>query len=212
MSSCCNDKSCALEQMRARQGTTLKVVLALNASMFAVELTAGLLADSVSLLADSLDMLGDALVYAFSLWAIDKGLVWKARAALLKALAMAAFGLFVAGEVIHKLLIPHTPGYETMGAVGFLALSVNALCFLLLWRHRGEDINMRSVWLCSRNDLYANTAVLAAAAGVWWSASPWPDILVGSFICLLFLQTAWGVMREAQNELRRARNPLRILS
>lgn len=212
MSSCCNDKSCALEQMRARQGATLKVVLALNALMFAVELTAGLLADSVSLLADSLDMLGDAMVYAFSLWVIDKGLAWKARAALFKALAMAAFGLFVAGEVIHKLLVPQLPGHETMGAVGLLALSVNALCFLLLWRHRGDDINMRSVWLCSRNDLYANTAVLAAAAGVWWTTSAWPDIVVGGFICLLFLHTAWGVMRDARRELRAARNPLRVLS
>lgn len=212
MSNCCNDKSCALDSMRARQGSTLKIVLALNAVMFAVELTAGLLADSVSLLADSLDMLGDALVYAFSLWVIDRGAVWKARAALAKALAMAAFGLFVAGEVIHKLLVPQLPGHETMGAVGLLALAVNALCFLLLWRHRGEDINMRSVWLCSRNDLFANTAVLAAAAGVWWTASPWPDLVVGSLICLLFLHSAWDVLGDARRELRAARDPLRVLS
>lgn len=211
MSSCCNDKSCTLDRMRARQGATLKVVLALNALMFAVELSAGLLADSISLLADSLDMLGDALVYAFSLWAIDKGLVWKARAALAKALVMAAFGLFVAAQVIHKLLVPQLPGHETMGAVGLLALAVNALCFLLLWRHRGEDINMRSVWLCSRNDLFANSAVLAAAAGVWWTASPWPDLVVGSLICLLFLHSAWDVLGDARRELRAARDPLRVL-
>ena len=165
MSSCCNDKSCALEQLQARQGATLRIVLALNALMFVVELSAGLLAGSVSLLADSLDMLGDALVYGFSLWVIGRGLAWKARAAGAKAGVMAVFGLFVLAELVYKLLFPQPPGFETMGAVGLLALLVNTVCFGLLWRHRAEDINMRSVWLCSRNDLYANGGVLLAAVG-----------------------------------------------
>lgn len=205
MSHCCNDKGCALEPMQARQGNTLRLVLVFNALMFLIELTAGLLANSVSLLADSLDMLGDALVYAFSLWVVSRGLVWKARAAMLKAGVMLAFGLFVAAEVISKLIHPQPPGFETMGAIGLLALAVNTLCFGLLWRHRGEDINMRSVWLCSRNDLFANGAVLLAALAVWQSGSAWPDLLVGAGICALFLHSAWQVAREARQELLKAR-------
>jgi len=212
MASCCNDKSCALEQLQGRQTSTLRIVLALNAVMFVVELTAGLLAGSVSLLADSLDMLGDALVYAFSLWVVGRGLLWKARAATAKAAVMGLFGLFVAGEVVYKLLVPQVPGYEAMGAIGFLALAVNTACFALLWRHRGEDINMRSVWLCSRNDLYANSAVLLAAVAVWRTASPWPDLVVGSGICALFLHSAWVVAAEARQAQRTVHDPLRILS
>jgi cation diffusion facilitator family transporter len=187
------------------------VVLWLNAAMFVVELSAGLLAHSVSLLADSLDMLGDTLVYAFSLWVVARGVVWKARAASVKAAVMLTFGLFVAAEVIYKLLHPQTPGFETMGAVGALALAVNTLCFVLLWRHRGEDINMRSVWLCSRNDLFANSAVLLAAVAVGLSGSAWPDLIVGAGICALFLHSAWQVAREARQELRSAKNILPIL-
>lgn len=207
MSSCCNDKSCALEQLHARQGATLRVVLALNAVMFLVELGAGLLADSVALLADSLDMLGDALVYAFSLWVVGRGALWKARAAAAKAWVMAAFGLFVLGELLYKLALPQIPAHETMGAIGLLALGVNTGCFLLLWRHRGEDINMRSVWLCSRNDLYANGAVLLAALAVWQTASSWPDLVVGTFISALFLRSAWHVAGDARRELRAAQEP-----
>lgn len=215
MAGCCNDKGCALEQLQARQTGTLRVVLGLNAVMFVVELSAGLLAHSVSLLADSLDMLGDALVYAFSLWVVARGALWKARAARAKAAVMLAFGLFVAGELAYKLVHPQTPGFETMGMVGALALAVNTLCFVLLWRHRGEDINMRSVWLCSRNDLYANSAVLLAAVAVGLSGSAWPDLLVGAGICALFLHSAWQVAGEAQQELaqarRNAKNTLPIL-
>ena len=211
MANCCNDKSCALDQLHDRQGATLRIVLALNAVMFVVELVAGLMAGSVSLLADSLDMLGDALVYAFSLWVIGRGLAWKARAAAAKAGVMAAFGLFVLAELVYKLIEPQTPAYETMGAIGLLALIVNAGCFLLLWRHRAEDINMRSVWLCSRNDLYANSAVLLAALAVGLTASPWPDLVVGAFICALFLHSAWDVARAARAELRTAHDPLRII-
>ncbi|NCS66124.1 MAG: cation transporter [Hydrogenophilales bacterium CG03_land_8_20_14_0_80_62_28] len=209
MGNCCNDKSCTLDQLQSRQGATLWLVLVLNAVMFMVELAAGLMAGSVSLLADSLDMLGDALVYAFSLWVVGRGALWKARAAVSKAAVMAAFGLFVAGEVVYKLLAPQPPSFETMGEIGSLALAVNTLCFAVLWRHRAEDINMRSVWLCSRNDLFANLAVLLAALAVWRTASPWPDIVVGAFICGLFLHSAWVVAKEARRELRTAHDPLR---
>jgi cation diffusion facilitator family transporter len=203
--SCCADKSCAVEQLRARQSATLKLVLAANVAMFGVEIVAGLLAGSVSLLADSLDMLGDAFVYGFSLYVVARSPLWKARAAIAKAGTMGLFGAFVLAQLIYKVLHPQTPQFEVMGMVGALALAANAACFALLWRHRAEDINMRSVWLCSRNDVIANVAVLVAAWAVWATGSPWPDIAVGAIICALFLRTAITVAREARGSLSPAR-------
>lgn len=199
---CCIDKTCAIDRLRERQTATLRVVLLVNAGMFVVELVSGLLAGSVALLADSLDMLGDALVYGLSIYVVARGPVWKARAAGAKAAVMALFGLFVLGQLVYKLRFPELPTVETMGGVGALALAANGACFALLWRHRAEDINMRSVWLCSRNDLMANVAVLVAALAVWTTRSPWPDIVVGGFICALFLRSAFLVTREARAELR----------
>jgi len=202
MADCCTDKSCAIEQLRERQAATLRLVLVINVAMFAVELVSGLLAGSVALLADSLDMLGDALVYGFSLYVVGRGAVWKARAAVAKAGVMGLFGAFVLAQVVHKLVYPQMPTVEAMGAVGMLALVANTVCFALLWRHRGEDINMRSVWLCSRNDLIANTSVLVAAWAVWVTASAWPDIVVGALICALFIRSGYLVARDARAELR----------
>jgi Co/Zn/Cd efflux system component len=204
MDDCCVDKACAVELLRERQATTLRLVLVANASMFAVELVSGLLAGSVALLADSLDMLGDALVYGFSLYVVGKSLMWKARAAVAKAALMGLFGVFVFGQVVYKLLYPQLPTVETMGVVGALALTVNGACSALLRRHRAEDINMRSVWLCSRNDLVANVSVLLAAWAVWFTLSPWPDIAVGALTCALFLRSAFLVAREAGAELRQS--------
>ncbi len=202
MDSCCEDASCELNRLRARQAGTLRIVLVLNAAMFVVELIAGLLAGSVALVADSLDMLGDALVYAFSLYVVALGPVWKVRAALAKAAVMALFGLFVLAQLVYKIAFPAIPAYTAMGAVGALALAVNTLCFALIWRHRAEDINMRSVWLCSRNDLVANTSVILASFAVWRLHSSWPDLLVGAMICVLFLRSALVVTREAKEELK----------
>lgn len=201
MDDCCNDKTCAVEALRERQSATLRIVLLVNAAMFLVELVSGVLAGSVALLADSLDMLGDALVYGFSLYVVARGPIWKARAAVAKAAVMGLFALFVFGQVVYKLLYPQLPTVEAMGAVGALALAANGVCFVLLWRHRAEDINMRSVWLCSRNDLIANVSVLFAALAVWALNSPWPDIAVGALICALFLRSAFLVAREARAEL-----------
>lgn len=207
MDNCCADKACAVDQLRERQSRILQIVLAINAVMFVVELAAGIVAGSVSLLADSLDMLGDAMVYGFSLYVVARSDLWKARAAMAKAGVMAAFGVFVLGEVIYKIVTQHTPEAGTMGTVGALALAANTVCFVLLWRHRAQDINMRSVWICSRNDLIANTAVLAAAALVWTTATPWPDIVVGALICALFLQSAYVVAREAGAEMKKQKTP-----
>jgi Co/Zn/Cd efflux system component len=202
MADCCNDKACEIEALRDRQNSTLKIVLGINAVMFLIELTAGLLAGSVSLIADSLDMLGDALVYGFSIYVIARGVRMKAKAALLKGGIMAAFGLFVLGQAMYKIIIPHVPVFETIGVIGLLALAANSLCLLLLWRHRADDINMRSVWLCSRNDIIANISVLFAAVGVWLTGSGWPDILVGLALAALFLRSALFVLRGAMMELR----------
>jgi len=197
MADCCNEKSCEIEALRVRQSSTLKIVLAINAVMFLVELTAGLISGSVSLVADSLDMLGDALVYGFSLYVVARSEKLKAIAALFKGGIMAVLGLFVLGQAIYKILFPHVPAYEAIGVIGLLALAANSLCFFLLWRHRSDDINMSSVWLCSRNDVIANVSVLFAAAGVWYTHSGWPDILVGLALAILFLRSAIFVLRGA---------------
>jgi Co/Zn/Cd efflux system component len=202
MSDCCNDKACEIDALRNHQSSILKIVLGINAVMFIVELTAGLLGHSVSLVADSLDMLGDALVYGFSLYVVARGAAMKAKAALLKGAIMAAFGLFVLGQVIYRLIFPQLPVFEAIGAIGLLALAANGTCFFLLWRHRADDINMSSVWLCSRNDIIANILVLFVAAGVWVTRSGWPDILVGLALAVLFLRSALFVLREAIKELR----------
>jgi cation diffusion facilitator family transporter len=201
MTNCCDDKACASETLARRQGRTLRTVLGVNLGMFAVELGAGLLAGSVALVADSMDMLGDAFVYALSLYAVSRGARWKARAALLKGIIMGAFGLFVLAQATYRALVPVPPEAVTMGAVGLLALAANALCLWLLWRHRADDVNMRSVWLCSRNDIVANASVLGAAALVAVSASPWPDIVVGLALAMLWLRSSAGVVRESRQAL-----------
>ena len=201
MDDCCIDKTCAMDRLRERQTATLRLVLMVNAAMFVVELVSGLLAGSIALLADSLDMLGDALVYGFSLYVVARSPLWKARAAGAKAAVMGLFGVLVFGQLVYKLLYPRLPTVETMGGVGALALVANGVCFALLWRQRADDINMRSVWLCSRNDLIANVSVLLAALAVSMTLSPWPDIAVGALICALFLRSAFLVARVARAEL-----------
>src|SRR4030066_1893328 len=188
MADCCNDKACEIEALRNRQSLTLKIVVGINAVMFIVELTAGLIGGSVSLLADSLDMLGDALVYGFSIYVVARGARMKAIAAMFKGGIMAAFGLFVLGQAVYRIVFPQVPVFEAIGAIGLLALAANGTCFFLLWRHRVDDINMSSVWLCSRNDIIANVSVLFAAVGVWFTGAGWPDIIVGLAIAGLFLR------------------------
>jgi Co/Zn/Cd efflux system component len=202
MTDCCNDKACEIEALKAKQTSTLKAVLGINAAMFGVELTAGIVAGSVALVSDSLDMLGDALVYGFSIYAVARGARQKALSALLKGGIMAAFGLVALIQVVHKVLHPETPVVELIGGIGLLALAANALCLRLLWSHRADDINMSSVWLCSRNDIIANISVLAAAVGVWSFDSAWPDIIVGAALAVLFFKSAAFVIRGALRELK----------
>jgi cation diffusion facilitator family transporter len=205
MDYCCEDQSCELTGMRERHRRVLWVVLVINAAMFLVEGGAGVMAHSTSLLADALDMLGDALVYGFSLFVLARSARWQAGAALAKGGFMLAFGLGVLGEAASKAFHPAMPGVETMGVVGVLALSANVVCFVLLYRSRDDTVNMRSTWLCSRNDLLANVGVLIAAVGSYALTSRWPDILVGVVIASLFLSSALHVLRQARQALR---NPL----
>ncbi|EDZ66843.1 cation efflux family protein [Nitrosococcus oceani AFC27] len=170
--------------------------------MFFVEGWAGLLAHSTSLLADALDMLGDALVYGFSLFVLARSVRWQAGAALAKGGFMLVFGLGVLGEATYKVFYPIMPGVEMMGLIGGVALAANLVCFFLLYRHRSDNLNMRSTWLCSRNDLIANVGILLAAAGSYLLASRWPDILVGSLIASLFLSSAFSVLRQSLQALR----------
>lgn len=197
MASCCEDKKCEVAALRERHSRVLWAVLAINAAMFVVEAIAGVVAHSTSLLADALDMLGDSLVYGFSLYVLTRSAHWQAGAALAKGAFMFAFGLGVLGEALYKTFNPIVPAAETMGLIGGLALAANLACFALLYRHRADNLNMSSTWLCSRNDLIANVAVLLAALGTHALASRWPDILVGGLIASLFLRSAVQVLREA---------------
>lgn len=204
MADCCQDKACEVSAMGRQHARVLWVVLAVNAAMFIVEGSAGLFAHSTALKADALDMLGDALVYGFSLFVIARSASWHARAAMAKGAFMLVFGIAVLGEAAYKALHPSVPNAGLMGLVGGLALIANLGCFGLLYRHRGDNLNMSSTWLCSRNDLMANVGVLIAAAlGYVW-LSRWPDIIVGTIIAALFLQSAAKVLGQAASQLRGA--------
>ena len=189
--------------MAARRAGALRAVFGINAGMFLAEFAAGLLIGSTALLGDSLDMLGDALVYGFSLYALGRSLRWRNGAALLKGVVMAGFGLTVLAHALLQLAHGAAPPSGPMAAVAAVAMGANAICFALLYGHRAADLNMRSTWLCSRNDLIANAGVLLAAAGVNATGSSWPDILVGIAIAGLFLATAAGVLKASAEALMR---------
>jgi Co/Zn/Cd efflux system component len=191
------DECCEVREIPSEQRRVLHVVLWINVLMFLVESVAGILGNSTALFADSVDMLGDAIVYGFSLYVISRGLFWQARAALLKGVIMAAFGIGVLVQVGVKVARGLTPTVEVMGAVGTLAFVANLLCLILLWRRRSDDINMRSAWVCSRNDVIGNAGVLVAAAAVALTGSPWPDIAIGLLVAGVFGHSAVGVIREA---------------
>ncbi len=202
MSDCCDPSS--IERLRERQRSTLIAVLVINAVMFAVIVAAALVADSSALLADSLDNFGDAVTYALSLAAVAGSLRAKARVALFKGVLILAAALGVLGQVVYRLWVPSVPVFELMGVFSLVALVANATCLALLWRHRDEDINMSSVWECSRNDIAGNVAVFAAAAGVWWFQAGWPDLVVALALALLLLRSGSGVIRSARRELASA--------
>jgi Co/Zn/Cd efflux system component len=179
----------------------LQVALAINLAMFAVEIGAGLAARSASLLADSLDFLGDAANYGLSLFVLGMVLRWRARASLVKAATMGAFGLWVAVTTLQHALAGTVPAAPMMGIVGVVAFAMNFGVALMLYRWRDGDSNMRSVWICTRNDAIGNLAVMAAALGVFGSGTGWPDYLVAAVMSGLALWGAAQIMRHALREL-----------
>ena len=178
------------------------VVLAINAGMFLVEIGAGLAAGSASLQADALDFLGDAANYAISLIVVGMALRYRATAALAKGATMGLLGLWVIATVVWHAVHGTHPSAYTMGAVGFAALAANAASFGLLWAYRGGDANMRSAWICTRNDVLGNLAVLLAALGVFGTGTGWPDVIVAAIMAALALQGATLVVRQSLRELR----------
>ncbi|MSO93690.1 MAG: cation transporter [Rhodospirillales bacterium] len=180
----------------------LYIALVVNVTMFLIEVVAGLIAGSVSLLADAVDFFGDAANYGISLIVLGMTLQWRARAALLKGITMGLFGLWVIGAATRLALDGGIPDAATMGAVGFLALIANVTVAVLLFRYRTGDSNMRSVWLCSRNDAIGNVAVMLAASGVFATGTRWPDLLVAVIMASLALTAAFQVIRQAIGEMK----------
>jgi Co/Zn/Cd efflux system component len=172
--------------------------------MFLVIAAAAFYGKSTALLADSVDNLGDAVTYGLSLYVVSKGTSAKARVALFKGGLILLAAIVVAGQVAYKLFVPSTPIFEVMGAFSLLGLAANSICLTLLWRHRHEDVNMSSVWECSRNDIAANLSVLAAAGGVWLVGSGWPDIAVALALVCLLMRSAIRVIASAMIEIRAA--------
>jgi len=180
----------------------LWIALAINAGMFAVEIVAGVAAQSASLKADALDFLGDSANYAISLGVAGLALQWRARAALLKGASLLLLGLWVLGSTVWMAAAGTLPRAETMGIIGVLALIANLACAVMLWHHREGDANRRSVWICSRNDAIGNIAVVAAAFGVFGTGTAWPDIAVAAILAGLGVSGGWQIIRQARTELR----------
>jgi Co/Zn/Cd efflux system component len=180
----------------------LWLVIALNGGMFAVEMIAGQAAGSKALQADALDFFGDAVTYGISLAVIGASLRTRALAALAKGSSLFLMGLWVAASTLYQVFVLGVPQAAVMGSVGFLALAVNLASVLLLVRYKDGDANVRSVWLCSRNDAIGNVAVMLAAAGVWGTASAWPDLIVAGLMAGLFLSSSVQILSQALREYR----------
>ena len=200
--SCCDPDEIRTSNNDPSWRRILWIALGLNGIMFGVEIAAGIAADSRALQADALDFLGDAANYAISLAVAGMALLWRARAALVKAATMLAFGLWVLGSAVWGFRVGAAPDPGTMGIVGTLALGVNLAVAAMLFRYRSGDANMRSVWVCSRNDAIGNIAVLAAAIGVFGTGRAWPDLVVASILAGLAVWGSTEVFKQARGELR----------
>ena len=203
MAGCC-DHDVRFEGVSAAYKRRLWLVIAINAAMFAVEMSAGQAAQSQALKADALDFLGDALTYGLSLAVIGMSLRVRATAALIKGISLMAMGLWVLGTTLYRVLYTGVPEAEIMGLIGFLALGANLASVLLLMAYKDGDANVRSVWLCSRNDAIGNVAVMLAALGVWGTASGWPDLIVAGLMAALFVNSSVQIIRQSLQERRDA--------
>lgn len=194
----CDDQDCFLDPLHKKQRGTLQIVLGINAVMFFVIVVAALYGNSSALSADSLDNLGDALTYGLSLYAVSQGLVVKAKVALFKGRLILLAAFAIVAQIIYKFVaVPSLPAFEVMGIFSLLGLTANSICLFLLWRHRGEDVNMSSVWECSRNDIATNISVFVAAGAVGLTGSSWPDTIVALGVVLLLIRSALRVIASA---------------
>ncbi len=198
---CCSSLEKELTKVQDEKRNILVWVLIINTGMFFIEAIYGFFAQSNALMADALDMLGDAAIFGFSLYVIRLNTIWQSRAGYIKGIIMAIFSIGVLTSALYRSFNPIIPEVTTMGVVGFLALAANLICAVMLLGFRDTDVNMRSAWLCSRNDVLANLGVLLAAVGVAWTNSPWPDLIVGISISALILKSAIEVMRDAKIEI-----------
>ncbi len=194
--SCSSDKIATATKQQKR---VLIIVLLINATMFVVEFSAGLVSHSTALMADSLDMLADALVYALGLFALERAEHWKNRAALTSGIFQMTLGLGILVQPIYLLTTNNMPDAFSMGLFSLLALLANSITFYLLMAYRDGDINMRATWVCTRNDMINNIGVMLAAGLVYWLSSPLPDIVIGLVIAAIVMHSAWGVIREAHS-------------
>jgi len=202
MGATCGHQHTDFEGLSADYKRRLWIVIGLNATMFGVEMTAGHLAGSLALQADALDFFGDALTYGLSLAVIGTSLRVRSSAALLKGVSLLLMGMWVLGSTVYSVLVPGVPQAEVMGIVGFLALLANLASVFLLVRYKDGDANVRSVWLCSRNDAIGNVAVMIAALGVWGTSTGWPDVVVAAFMAALFLSSAVLILKQGFEERR----------
>lgn len=198
---CCSSLEKELTKVQDDKRNILVWVLIINGAMFFIEGIYGWFAQSSALMADALDMLGDAAIFGFSLYVIRLGSIWQSRAGYIKGIIMALFSISVLAGALYRTFNPVVPEATTMGIIGFLALGANLVCAIMLLGFRDSDINMRSAWLCSRNDVLANVGVLLAAGGVAWTQSSWPDLIVGVSISALILKSAIEVLKDAKLEI-----------
>lgn len=203
MASCC-ENNCAVDALQEKQRGTLVKVLWINAIMFITIAVAAFYSNSTALLSDSLDNLGDALTYGLSLYAVGQGSDMKARVALFKGGLIFIAAAFVVAQIIYRIITPVVPSYEVMSIFSVIGLIANGLCLLLLWQHRHEDINMSSVYECSRNDIATNLSVILAAIGVYIFNSGIPDIIIASLLAILLLSSSFRVIKGAVTELRQS--------
>ena len=202
--SCCQKKGDDLKLLAKRQANVLWIVLGINLTMFFVEFAAGIYYQSLALTGDSLDMFGDALAYGSSLYVVSKGISAKARASQFKAVLMIVLGIAFGINAAYRVFFEANPNPTAMGIIGVIALGLNLVCLALLTRHKSDDINFTSVWLCSRNDIIANTSVLVAAGLVAITGTKWPDLIVGGAIAFLFLRSAFFILKESKSILKEA--------
>lgn len=205
MSACC-DHDVKFDGVSKAYKRVLWVVIVINAAMFLVEMSAGKLAGSQALQADALDFLGDAMTYGISLAVIGMSLKVRATAAIFKGISLLAMGLWVFGSTVYQIFVLGVPKAEIMGLIGFMALAANVASVLLLMRYKDGDANVRSVWLCSRNDAVGNVAVMIASVAVWFTATAWPDLIVAVIMAGLFLRSAQLILAQAWQEYKDSEN------